>query len=70
MEQNVEKNPKIDEFLQKFSDLLKEFNVTPEIELTFPDYKNLPTEVQLALVVINKHNNQFNLNFRENNNAN
>ena len=65
MEQNVEKNPKIDEFLQKFSDLLKEYNVTPEVQLTFPDYKNLPTEVQLALVVINKHNNQFTLNFKE-----
>jgi hypothetical protein len=65
MEQNVEKNPKIDEFLQKFSDLLKEYNVNPEVQLTFPDYKNLPTEVQLALVIINKHNNQFTLNFKE-----
>jgi len=65
MEQNVEKNPKIDEFLQKFQELLKEFNVTPEIQLTFPDYKNLPIEIQLALVVINKHNNQFVLNFKE-----
>lgn len=65
MEQNSEKNPKIDEFLSKFNELLKEFGVTPQVELTFPDYKNLPIEVQLALVVINKHNNQFVLNFKE-----
>jgi hypothetical protein len=65
MENISSNNPKIDEFLQKFSELLKEYNVTPEVQLTFPDYKNLPTDVQLALVVINKHNNQFTLNFKE-----
>jgi hypothetical protein len=65
MENISSNNPKIDEFLQKFSELLKEYNVNPEVQLTFPDYKNLPTDVQLALVVINKHNNQFTLNFKE-----
>lgn len=67
MNENISK---MDQFSQKFNDLLKEFNVTPEIHLDFPDYKNLPVDVQLALIVINNHKNTFVLNFKENENEN
>jgi len=63
-------NPKLEQFSQKFNELLKEFNVKPQISLDFPDYKNLPIDIQLALLVIDKHKNQFILNFMENNDAN
>jgi hypothetical protein len=70
MEENLQNPSKIKEFSEKFNELMKEYNVTPEIHLDFPEYKNLPIEVQLALMVMNKHKNQFVLNFKENNNEN
>jgi len=66
MEQNTQNLSKIEEFSKKFNDLLQEYKVTPEIHLDFPDYKNLPVDVQLALIVINNHKNTFVLNFKEN----
>ena len=66
MEQNTQNLSKIEEFSKKFNELLQEYNVTPEIHLDFPEYKNLPVDVQLALIVINKHKNTFVLNFKEN----
>lgn len=66
MEQNTQISPNLEEFSKKFQELLKEYNVIPNISLDFPDYKNLPAEVQLALLVMNKHKNQFVLGFKEN----
>lgn len=66
MEENIQNPSKLEEFSKKFNELLKEYKVTPEIHLDFPDYKNLPVDVQLALIVINNHKNTFVLNFKEN----
>ena len=66
MEENLQNPSKIEEFSKEFNELLQKYNVTPQIHLDFPDYKNLPAEVQLALLVINNHKNNFVLNFKEN----
>jgi hypothetical protein len=51
------------EFRKDFEELLKKYNLTMKVTLEFPEYKILPTDVQLALIVISKHKNMFITNF-------
>lgn len=53
------------DFAKDFQNLLEKYEIKVAIRLDFPEYKILPDEVKLALIVINKHKNQFVLDFVE-----
>jgi len=50
---------------KEFQEFLNKHNVTPDIQLNFPEYRVLPADLQLALQVISKHTHQYVLNFKE-----
>jgi len=56
---------KKDTFLQEFEDLKKKHNVEMEVSMDFPMYKVLPDDVKLALLVLQKHNVQYQLSVKE-----
>ena len=65
MENNSQIETKKQEFSKEFNDLLLKYGYKVQISLDFPEYKVLPDDLKLALVVMNKHKNQFLLNFIE-----
>jgi hypothetical protein len=65
MELNDANEKKKKEFSEQFNKLLSEFGYKIQISLDFPEYKVLPEDIKLALLVLNKHKNQFLLDFIE-----
>jgi len=65
MEQNTQTDTKNQEFSQEFNNLLQKYGYQVQIVLDFPEYKVLPDDLKLALLVMNQHKNQFLLNFLE-----
>lgn len=63
MNENNTLEAKKQKFGEEFNNLLKKYNYKLQVNLNFPEYKILPPELQLALVVIDKHKNEFLINF-------
>ena len=57
-----------DKFFAEFKELQEKYKVTLDIKLLFQNYRVLPTDLQLALEVISKHNPSFALSCKENDN--
>jgi hypothetical protein len=45
----------VDEYCKAKDELLAKFGLDEIAEIDFPNYKKLPPEVQLAIMVINQH---------------
>lgn len=52
-------------FTKEFEELKKKYNLDFSPLLNFPEYRIIPDDVQLALVVINKHKTNYILNLVE-----
>jgi len=63
MNENLNLEEKKQKFGEEFNNLLKKYNYKVQVSLNFPEYKILPTDLQLALVIIDKHKNEFLINF-------
>lgn len=58
MEKDIKKDIS-DKYFKEKKELGKKYNVVENIELVFPMYNQLPHELQLAVVIIQKHNPNF-----------
>jgi hypothetical protein len=61
---SLEQKSKI--FQEKLEEIKKELNVEVQINIDFPEFKILPADIQLALLVISKHTSNFSLTLKEN----
>lgn len=46
-------------FLNEIVSLAKQYNLTPQTILSFPQYNILPSEVELALLILKEHKAQY-----------
>jgi len=67
-EKNLEKRKK--EFQKESDSLKKKYNIDIDISLTFPQYKILPVEVELAVAIINKQIVNYHIGLKEMTNDN
>ena len=56
--------------VNKLNDFLKENNITIETKIDFPQYRQFPDDVNLALKVIENHKGKIIIFIKENNNQN
>lgn len=64
MEKDIKKDT-ADKYFKEKKELGKKYNITENIELVFPMYNQLPHELQLAVIVIQKHNPNFLVTVKE-----
>ena len=57
MDELLEQRVKL--FETELTPLLKKHHIKMDVAMEFPDYRNLPPEVQLARIIISKHNMQY-----------
>lgn len=69
MAEETKQELSVEEKVKVFDDTLKaslkDLGLTYNISLEFPNYKKLPPEVELALLVISKHETSFVFNYQE-----
>lgn len=70
MSNDTEIKQKIMEYEKRLKILENEIGVEPTASIEFPQYRVLPEEVQLALLVIQRHQYKIMLTYKEINNAN
>lgn len=56
---------KIKEYEERLKKLEKEFGLKPAVSIEFPQYRELPDEVLLALRVLEKHDYKLMLSYME-----
>ena len=56
---------KIELFEKEFRELLEKHNLDMTILMDFPQYRVLPEEVQLAIIVLTKNMIQYKLSYKE-----
>ena len=62
-QEKKELQSRVDAFSKEYQDLLDKHNLQLKIEIDFPEYRKLPDEVQLSILVINKHKPEFTLSY-------
>ncbi len=55
----------MDEAHEKITNILEEYKLKTNFEVSFPQYKVLPDEVKLALIILKKHDMKINLILEE-----
>jgi hypothetical protein len=56
---------KIELFEKELGELLEKHNLDMTIMMDFPEYRILPEEIQLAIIVLNKHRMQYKISYKE-----
>lgn len=46
-------------------EILNDKNLDLDVRINFPDYRNIPDDLKLALIVLSKHRYDFVLDFKE-----
>lgn len=69
-QEKIQEKTNIDVFAEKLEQLKREYNVDFQISLSFPEFNILPADIQLAMLVINKHRVGFNIKFIDTNGKN
>lgn len=59
-----------EDFLKDIQKIEEQHNVKIEQRLLFPDYLRLPADLQLAILIIEKHNPQISFIVEQKDNAN
>ena len=65
MSKKIVKKKETNLLAKEFQEFLNSHNVSVTVQMSFPEYKILPVDVQLALKVLSKHNSNYVLNFVE-----
>lgn len=52
-------------FEDELTPLLKKYGLKIDVAMEFPDYRNLPVEVELSRIILSKHNMQYRIVYRD-----
>ena len=63
--EKTEIEKKIELFEQEYKKLLEKYGLEMAIEMEFPQYRILPTKVQLAMRILYEEGLQYRTNFKE-----
>lgn len=63
--ENQDLKQRIAKFEEEYKALQDKYQLKPSISLEFPQFKILPEEVQLALVVVQKYDYKFMLSYED-----
>ncbi len=62
---NQDLKERIAEFEKEYKALQAKYQIKPGISLEFPQFKILPEEVQLALLIVQKYDYKFMLSYED-----
>lgn len=65
VEEKTDSQKRHDDFFADLKALSEKYKVDFNISIDFPEYKVLPDELQLALMVMSKHKNRFILGLKD-----
>ena len=63
--ENQEKNEKVEDFTKELQTLKEKYQLDFSVAIDFPDYKVLPSDLQLALAVMSRHRLSYVLGFKD-----